>query len=528
MFMQTTVKKMLDVRFCCTLLTGMVLFFPAGCKPSSEKIAQREALINAEIEQLSIRIQDYSSDRVEEALELANDALRNPDYRQQKPRFFAQKIDLLLMLEKVGEATELIVNAWKNEPELARAAFGRIFNYYQQRNANNEIIAWGKRLQALGADFPNDLRSQTLNWQLTAALALKEFTAAKTYIDSLLTALKPEEAVPLFQQAFSSLIDSGQHLEARELIRHLDAKKPAAPLYNNLIAALTLRCVLLANDWANITPAFNACVTQLPDDQLLKTLRMTFPLFKKNNRPDLLEQSSKQVIFNAVDKTNSVNYAARVWVENGIATNKKLLPERLNALLNAKVSPIQIGSLFDRYFYEMVEDRDVVRSLCALGDRILAVCTDETTVNTVKVKILDGAFITDNFDLAISMLERGIPGKDKPWHDMSIPKVKAHRAMAQNKPREAVQYFREFMNAWIVSKQEEEFDPTSGIAYSRDWILGRNANRIANILESIPDKAEAAKARAEAKTYFVEALKKAATDPEALKLLKAETKDYGL
>ena len=526
--MKTLITKLLTVRFYGTLLTGLVLFFHAGCKPSSETIAQREALINAEIEQLFIRIQDYSVDRVEEALVLSNEALRNPDFRQQKPRFFAQKIDLLLTLEKVGEASELILNAWKNEPELARAAFGRVFNYYQQRNANEDIIAWGKHLQALGTDFPNDLRPQVLNWQLTAALNLKDFSSAKTYIDSMLKALKPEEAVPRFQQAFGNLIDSGQHLEARELIRHLDAGKPDVPPYNSLVAALTLRCALLANDWPNVIPAFSACVTQLPDEQLLQILRMMFPLFTKNNKSDLLEQTSKQVIFNAIDKTNSVNYAARVWVESGIATNKKLLPERLNALLNAKVSPIQIGNLFDRYFYEMVDDLEVVRSLCALGDRILAICTDETTVNAVKVKLLDGAFITDNFDLAISMLERGIPGKDQAWHEMSIPKVKAHRAMAQNKPREAVQYFRTFMDAWLVSKQEEEFDPTSGIAYSRDWILGRNANRIANILDSIQDKEGAAKTRAEAKGYFIEALKKAASDPEALNLLKAETKDYGL
>jgi len=84
------------------------------------------------------------------------------------------------------------------------------------------------------------------------------------------------------------------------------------------------------------------------------------------------------------------------------------------------------------------------------------------------------------------------------------------------------------MNAWIASKQEEEFDPTTGIAYSREWILGRNAHRIAGILDSIPDKEEADKARAEAKDYFKEALKKAAKDPEALKLLKEETKDMGL
>ena len=84
------------------------------------------------------------------------------------------------------------------------------------------------------------------------------------------------------------------------------------------------------------------------------------------------------------------------------------------------------------------------------------------------------------------------------------------------------------MDCWINSKQEEEYDPTSGIAYSKEWILGRNANRIANILDSIPDKAEADKAREEAKNYFRTAIKKAAADAEATKLIKEETKDMGL
>jgi hypothetical protein len=200
----------------------------------------------------------------------------------------------------------------------------------------------------------------------------------------------------------------------------------------------------------------------------------------------------------------------------------------LEALLNAHVSPVQVGNLFDRYFYEMVNDLDVIRSLCALGERILSVCKDENTVNNVKVKILDGAFLVENYDLAVQMLEQGIPGKDKTWHEMSIPKVKAHRAMAQKNPREAVKCFREFMNAWVTSNQEEEYDPTSGIAYSREWILGRNANRIAKILDSIPDKAEADKARAEAKEYFKVAVEKAKADAEATRLIKEETKDMGL
>jgi hypothetical protein len=120
------------------------------------------------------------------------------------------------------------------------------------------------------------------------------------------------------------------------------------------------------------------------------------------------------------------------------------------------------------------------------------------------------------------MLEKGIPGKDPAWHAMSLPKVKAHRAQARKNPRDAVKYYREFMQCWETGDKEEEFDPTSGIAYSKEWILARNASRIAEILQSIPDEAEAAKARDEARAFFKIAIEKAKDDEAATKLVTAE------
>ncbi len=528
--MQITVKPLMWITYVCvTLIVGSPLFLLTGCKPSREKISAQESLLGDEIEALFVRVQEMQSgNQVDEAIQLIDRGLVNPKYKGQKARFFTQKIQLMLVQNKDQMACALINQTLKSEPELARAGIGDIYNHYQQRNSHPDIRKWCKSLLEPGSGLPKDLLGQVLNWQLSAALAMADENGAENSLDEILSALTPEDAAPMIQRNLGDLIDAGQQKLVSALLRHLESKKLESPLYSNLFVTLSVRCVLAAKDWLNMTPAFNASVAQLPDDQLLKLSRTVFPVLQKNGQPSLMEQFSKQMIDHAIEKTNSVNYASRVWVENGVTTNKKMLPDRLETLLNAKVSPIQVGNLFDRYFYEMTDDLEIIRSLCSLGERILAVCSDEATVNNVKVKILDGAFITDNFDLAVHMLEQGIPGKDKAWHDMSLPKVKAHRAMAQKNPREAVQYFRDFMNAWIASDQKEEFDPTSGIAYSREWILGRNANRIASILDTIPDKAEADKARAEAKGYFKTAIEKAAGDAEASKLLKEETKKMGL
>ena len=514
---------------CLMLIGAGPLFFTTGCKPSSEKIAAREALLNQEVESLFVRVQELESqNQTDQALQLVDSGIANPKYKAYKSRFFTQKIDLFLAHNFDQKACEVIIGAWKNEPEIARPVFGRVYNHYLQLNSFSDIRKWCKSLLTTDIRLPHDLRSQVLDWQLAAALSMGDEESSKAGFDEILSSLTPDEAAPIIQRTLTGLVDSGRQGLALSLTRYLEGKKLDSPLYRNLYASMTVRCFLTAKDWNNITPAFNACVAQLPDDQLLGVSRAVFSVMLKNGRQTDVEQLSQQVINQATEKTNSVNYASRIWVDAGVNADKKLLAERLDALLKAKVSPVQVGNLFDRYFYEMTGDLEVIRSLCAIGDRIIAVCKDQDTVNSVKVKVLDGAFITDNFDLAVHMLEQGIPGKDKQWHDMSLPKVKAHRALANKQPREAVKYFRDFMNAWLASDQQEEFDPTSGIAYSREWILGRNANRIAGILDSIPDKAEADKARAEAKAYFKTALVKAANDTEALKLLKQETKDMGL
>ncbi len=527
--MLLTNSRMAGLVLAGALLSAGSASFLAGCKPSAEKQAMLEQKLNQEVDDLFAKIQDLQSQgRLDEALELAESGLRNSKYEAHKPRFFSQKVELLLALDKDATAGDLVINTWQSEPQLARAVFGWVHNYYQQKNNQEAAQAWCKRLLALGTALPEELRHQVLNWLLNSAFARADLNAVKSCIDDIIRLTPPGVAVSLLQDTLSGQISAGQHALVTPLIAYLDQKTPGDPAYRQLTALLNMRIILATGNWPQYPRAFDTCVAQLSDAQLQPLTRQIYGTLQKADRRDLLEQSSKQIIFNATTKTNSVNLAARVWVESGIAVDKKLFPERLSALLDAHISPVQVGALFDRHFYDMVNDLSIIRSLCTLGERILAASNDENTVNNLKVKILDGAFIVDNFDLAVQMLEQGIPGKDKLWHDMSLPKVKAHRALAQKKPREAVAFFREFMNAWLSSKQEEEYDPTSGIAYSREWILGRNANRIANILESIPDQAEAAKAREEAKAYFRIAVKKAAADPEAAKLIKEETKNMAL
>jgi hypothetical protein len=368
---------------------------------------------------------------------------------------------------------------------------------------------------------------QACESQLSTAATGKDLVALNAAIDKAHAKLKAEVSVPMVQQAIDRMISAGHYDAVEQTAAYISSKKKLTH-FQEMATATVLKNRIAAKRWEALPEAIMFCVNRLPEAVSVPLLRQSLDALKKNKQMDILEKTCPQVWRASANKPLIIRTATATWVDANVAKDKKLLPSSLEALLKEKIAPEQVGILFDRHFYNMIDDKEIVKQLCAVGSQILAMCKDESTIQSIKLKMLDGAFITENYDLAVEMLEKGIPGKDKEWHDTTIPKVKAHRALAKNKPLEAIENFRQFMTEWKNAKQTEEFDPSTGMAYSREWILGRNAVRISKIYASIPDAENQKKALVEADDYFKEALTKVDKNSEELKALTKEIKDAGL
>ena len=506
------------------VLACITLSLNSGCKPSQQKLEERQAkleqIVEATFEQIS---QLESEQKSDEANELIAKALNNPDFESSKGRLIALKAGILIRENNVAKAEEMIMAELKSSPEVVGEALRALFYHYNSTKLFEQSMTLSGKILNSDISLPDNMRSGILGEKLAAAVGLDDADIEKAVIDSIMSSVKESaQAVAIIEPHMTTLIRDKKYDEALELAKHIQSAEKSDDNYNNLAAVINIQCVVASQNWKELKPVYESSLKQLPDAQVSKLMRYVFINLKKANKSDLLKECALYGITNTPNKQKSTDYAAGKWVETCFTENKKSLPGCLAALTKTPVSPNKSGSIFDRYFYEVANDIALVKELCKIGPELITKCTDEKIANSLKVKILDGAFIIEDYDLAVSMLEKGIPGKDKAWHDMSLPKVKAHRAQAQKKPRDAVKYYREFMACWESSEKEEEFDPTSGIAYSKEWILARNANRIAEILQSIPDEAEAAKARDEAKAYFKVAIEKAKDDEAALKLVKEE------
>jgi len=505
-------------------LAALFLSFNSGCKPSEQRQAQKQAAIEQMVDTTFDQIAQLQAEqKFTEAERLITNSLANRNFLNFRERLMLLKTEHFLQQGGSAAAEEFILGVLPREPANIREALNALFAHYTGAKEFDKIIALSGRILSAKFTLPEEMTDRILSQQLAAAIELDDAALQKAAVDSIIATVKESpRAIAIIEPQMTALIRKKNYPAAMELATHLQNAGAGDDNYKNLAVIISMQCVVDAQNWSQLKPVFTNCLQQLPDGELAKLMRYVFVNLSKAKMNDLLKECAQAGIAGAVGKPKSTDYAAGKWVEVCFAEDKQSLPGNISALLKTSVSPNQSGSIFDRFFYDVAADKDSVKALCKIGPELIAQCTDDNIANSLKVKILDGAFIIEDYDLAVAMLEQGIPGKDKAWHDMSLPKVKAHRAQSQQKPRDAVKYYREFMECWTNSDKEEEFDPTSGIAYSKEWILARNASRIAEILQSIPDEAEAAKARDEARNYFKTAIEKAATDEAALKLVTEE------
>lgn len=143
---------------------------------------------------------------------------------------------------------------------------------------------------------------------------------------------------------------------------------------------------------------------------------------------------------------------------------------------------------------------------------------------------LDGFFLTGNYDGAIALLDKGLPSHTPGWCKGTAAKLRYHRLLEVGKKEEALQQLLVFIDFMLSDEQKdfEDCDPTTGIIYSREWVVGKNYIRCWEIARDLKDPAREAEYFKKAKDCYATALQKAKDDPKALAELKKEAKAVGL
>ena len=188
------------------------------------------------------------------------------------------------------------------------------------------------------------------------------------------------------------------------------------------------------------------------------------------------------------------------------------------------------------------EDVPHLKQMIDFANELIPNCPDEVSANALRERLLDGRFLVGDFDGAISMLEKGLPGHDIEWCKATVAKLRAHRAMAaatapgadaetvKKAKKEAIENFTAFGEYMLTPANEnfEDCDPTTGVIYSFEWVAAKNFMRSSLLAKEIGDTAKAQELASRARKYYKPALEKAKEDKKSLEALQAEMKSYGL
>lgn len=516
------------VRTFVVLLAGIAALAGCGCHrkapPPAEDPAVVEQRLLSEINQvLTTAETEAAAGQFTSAVARVAAVFNDPRYGAYRSPTLDAWLRLLVRAGDEAGARQRALTLC-GDAGVANAACGFIYRLYRERHDATNGIAWATQLLAQPRLAP-DLRRVVYGWLIDDNLALGQDEQALKALTEAHAAIGPADDPPLWANASETLF-AAERLDAIErLAARAAAIQPPSSALTDFAAITRVRLLAARGDWEALGKAFNAAAPTLRDAELEHLMRAVFPVLQKNHQRALMDQCADAVIAVAATQTNrlpqTVAIAARTRVENVMASDKTALPRELDHLLRQNVPPRIVAESFTRYFYGFADAPNALKELLPVGERLLPLVDDEDARTEIKTKLLDASFLLRDYDRAIATLEAGVPGHDAAWHKTALIKVRAHRALERGEPREAVKYFREFMDLIRAGKDEEVPDPVTNVCFPREMILGRNAKRIGDILAGIPDAAEAAKAYAEARDLYAQALTKC-RDPDARKVIEAE------
>lgn len=454
------------------------------------------------------------------AVALLAKAVDLPEYAEERRQIFSMLVRTELGAGMVDSARARMLAAYKDDPELAEDACGAVFYHYSGQGDNQAAADWTDevlKIKNLSSTVCRNVREWNFLSHIAIGNADKVVALSRGFVDDA----PADDAIRILRRGVDVLFDKRDTEVVSRILATAGRTVTSDVPTRNLLSTIRLRLSAEKGDWGMLRDSFRNSYTSFSDEELLYAMRKIQPAISKARKYDTADAIFICAITNDAQRPMSYGYAARQWVASAVATDIHDIPERIEFLTDRGRQMPDVCSIFIRHAYEGVDDVEFVNGMKAVGDRLIPLATDEDTRSAIRTAVLDFAFVLEDYDSAIKYLEAGIPGYDRNWHEMALSKVKAHKALKENRPLDAIREFRGFMAVVRTSEETETSDPATGMVHTREMILGRNAKRIGDIYASIPDAEKAAAAYEEARGYYRQALE-TTTDPETVEFLKKE------
>lgn len=447
-------------------------------------------------------------------------ALGDEDFAAGRRQIMSMYAGVLLANGRIDAAKAFVKDVLANSPDMADAVMGAVYFRHAGAGEYREALEWTDEVLAMPGLAPQIVRNY-IEWGLGAALAAGEDEKVVEKAGRLFAMAPANDSVPILRRAMEDMLAKGRFKLLASVLEKAGSSVSSDKATMNLIATMRLLVMASQKNWQGFADSFAKCTAGFPDREILYVLQRSLPAAIKDRQFAVVDAVCHKVLDSSDENRLSFQYSARQWVAAAKAQDPAEVPARLAVLADKGRDLDEIGSIFVRHAYDLIDDLKFVSAMLPTAERLAVGVSGDDWRSSIRTVLLDYAFLLEDYDAAIRIIEGRIGGYDDNWHAMALAKVKAHKAMKEQNPLEAIREFRKFMAIVQASEEETTSDPSTGATHTREMILGRNAARIAQLYESASDAENAKKAYDEARGYFTKALE-TVTDPESVEIIRKE------
>lgn len=484
----------------------------AGMAFANDAPTEETAVVNNDeaIYEFFYGIEDLlTTGKTNEATVAFEAGVKNPEIGGKNPRLFLNYISYLCFIDEYEKAEEAYLNKLRTDEVLAGQGFEIIYSSYLYQNENDKALQWAQIL--LEQPISIELRSVAFKWVIDSLRTSKQYEEMITVLNKYCKVFPTEviaRNVFLTIMSFENQAELPLINKFAQIFTNLDQN---SSWVNGGMVFAELHKQYINGQWDvvnNLLPeALKFVDDSIMQQELVKFVNKTKVTGKLDKTEMLLFTVIMELSADTYPRTRM--YAAREWA--GIPIQRKDItwyPGRLAKLKDLGYAPREQYRIFSVYFFEIVGDAKVLAEVCKFGEELFPklAADDEGLANLLRMNLLDGYFLTKNYDKVITMLEQGVPERDEAWVKMTIAKTKADRAYDLKQYDEAIAQYTTFVELILAGEDEIMPDPTSDVVYTKDSIAGKNYKRIADI-QKLAGKsaAEIATSKAKAKEAFTRA-----------------------
>lgn len=432
-------------------------------------------------------------------------ALHKDAYRRDRSRILERTLELLLSAGRVEEAEQAYL-AEVGDPMLAGASLGTLYSYHVRIGNPTALANWTTKLVA--APLPLSLLERAFGWHLDALMDASRTEDALACVPVILERFSGDASRSMLNRLKGWLMNRKDLPSMVRLLEAIRQAAPADPGVRRFAGIFGVELAAMQQKWAEAESLFATEWSGLEDSELGWLVNRQANLAREHGNLAFGERICRAVLDSQESRPVARFFAANAWLGlMGAAGDAARLTRELGGMFRSGMPPRQILDLYRKHLYFILEKGDVAtqKDFASLGESLLPALDQEADREAVRVMLLDLLFAVEDCDRALAVLGDGVPEKSKEWNQMARAKLLAHQALKAGKTEQAVLHFREFMEVVRAGNEPEE-DPTTGLRYTREMILGLNALRIADIQAAAGMKEAALTAYGEASTYYSHAL----------------------